>query len=321
MGFAEEEEDADGNSCRPADEDSTRGDSTHGVSTRGDGTELTSTGGHGDDGGRKEAVRSETSKGGAALADDARGDNSSDTSKASALRKFVQRMWAKAEGLGVKVRILVALFQMLQGIGITFSISYPPLYTEVLNWFGSILTIDLPQAMPLGCVINTGFFVSLITRTAMPLSVMLALAAAGNVLASRGRAELANMCSTGWFFILFLVYPSCSSAIFQALICDPLEDGTMMLRVDYSVTCWQGEHVPMLFYAIFMAFVYPIGTPLLYCAMLYGNSDVLEKIKRAELVADAEDAKREAWNRSLDGSKHTDESKQGTLQKAPRSNH
>ena len=42
-----------------------------------------------------------------------------------------------------------------------------------------------------------------------------------------------------WFYILFLVYPGASSAIFQAFICDRLEDGTPTLRVDYSITCWQ----------------------------------------------------------------------------------
>ena len=107
------------------------------------------------------------------------------------------------------------------------------------------------------------------------------------------------MCATGWFYLLFLVYPSCSSAIFSAFICDKLEDGTMMLRVDYSITCWEGQHIGIALYAMCMAILYPIGTPCLYAALIYVNHEGLERIKRAELVAEAEAMKREQRRRSF----------------------
>ena len=133
-----------------------------------------------------------------------------------------------------------------------------------------------------------GFFSSLMIRTLLPLIIMLLLAASGRTLKKYNHLRAANTCAAGWFYVLFIVYPSAAAATFQAFICDTLEDGTPMLRVDYTVTCWQGQHVCMVFYAILMSLVYPFGTPLLYMALLYVNSDALEQIKRTELVAEAE---------------------------------
>lgn len=178
---------------------------------------------------------------------------------------------------------------MLNGIGVVFAIPYPKVYKDVMRWLSSLIEIDLPKALPLGCVLNVTFFASLVARTLIPLTTMLGLAVASRVLRDKGRLDLAEMCSTGWFYLLFLVYPGCTTAVFQAFICDELEDGTLMMRVDYSITCWQGEHVAIALYALFMAFVFPIGTPCLYTALLYANSASLERIKRAEVTAKAED--------------------------------
>ena len=170
------------------------------------------------------------------------------------------------------------------------------------------MEIDLPKAMPLACASPalTGFFVSLVARTLVPLAVMLALALAGGIV-KRARGPdhpVVSMCSSGWFFLLFLVYPGCTSAVFRAFICDTLEDGTQMLRADYSVVCWEGEHLPIAAYAVLMAIVYPIGTPLLYTAMIYANKGPLQKIKRAEMAAEAEETQITGRRRSLTVSKN-----------------
>ena len=65
-------------------------------------------------------------------------------------------------------------------------------------------------------------------------------------------------------------------------MCDRLDDGSAYLRVDYSVKCWDAEdaggllswapeYVPLLLYALAMTIVYPLGTPLLFAAVLYAN--------------------------------------------------
>ena len=88
---------------------------------------------------------------------------------------------AKAGDFGVKLKILIALYQMLQGIGITFNIRWPEAYGAVLRFLASIIQIDLPQAMPLDCVANFGFFGALFIRTGLPLLLIMVLASLSNL--------------------------------------------------------------------------------------------------------------------------------------------
>jgi len=210
-------------------------------------------------------------------------------SRALRVSSFVIRIVDKANSFMVKLRILITLYQMLGYIGINFGVVYPPAYRAVLNALSSVLQIDLPTALPLGCFINVGFFRSLILRTLPQLIVILLLAGAARFL--RAKPVAAATCSSASFFVLFLVYPSASSATFTAFICDELENGVQMLRVDYSVTCWQGEHMRIVVYAAAMLLIFPIGTPVLYAALLYASREQLERIRRAEATADAERTK------------------------------
>ena len=88
---------------------------------------------------------------------------------------------------------------------------------------------------------------------------------------------------------LFLVYPSCSTAVFQTFMCDVLDDGSAYLRVDYSVRCYgenlgayDDEYASMMVYAVCMALVYPIGTPLLFAAVIYANRHAIAKVDKLE---------------------------------------
>jgi len=206
---------------------------------------------------------------------------------------------AKAEAFGVKLKILIALYQMLQGIGITFNIRWPEVYGDALRFLGSIVQIDLPQAMPMDCIANFGFFGALIVRTAIPLLLIMLLAGLSKLFRSktilcktivcRNKVEIANMFSSGWFVVLFLVYPSCSTAVFQAFMCDELDDGSAYLRVDYSMQCYaenkgaySEDYKGVMAYALLMSFVYPLGTPLLYTGILYANRDAIAKVDRLE---------------------------------------
>jgi len=196
---------------------------------------------------------------------------------------------AKAEALGVKLKILISLYQMLQGIGITFNIRWPEAYGDALRFLGSVVQIDLPQAMPMDCIANFGFFGALIVRTAIPLLLVMLLAGLSKLFRRYEKVEIANMFSSGWFVVLFLVYPSCSTAVFQAFMCDELDDGSAYLRVDYSMQCYaenkgaySEDYKGVMAYAILMSFVYPLGTPLLYTAVLYANRVAIAKVDRLE---------------------------------------
>ena len=88
---------------------------------------------------------------------------------------------------------------------------------------------------------------------------------------------------------LFIVYPSCSTAVFQTFMCDRQDDLSAYLRVDYEVRCYapnlgayEDEYLSMMIYAGVMAIVYPIGTPLLFAAVLYANREALARADELE---------------------------------------
>ena len=126
------------------------------------------------------------------------------------------------------------------------------------------------------------------------LLLIVVLASLSNLLKWCGKdgtkhEKMASMLSSGWFYVLFLVYPSCCTAVFQAFMCDELDDGSAYLRVDYSVQCWaenQGAYSEyykgVMAYAVLMSFVYPLGTPVLYAAVLYANRAAIAKVDRLE---------------------------------------
>ena len=152
--------------------------------------------------------------------------------------RWLQDKWTRSK---TKTKILIGLFQMLQGIGITFAIRWPNPYGEVINFLGSIFQLDLPQAMPISCFANFGFSGSLVVRTTVPLLLIVLMHVLSRWLSHFKKHQAANMCSSECFFLIFLVYPGCSSAVFQTFICDRLDDGSSYLRVDYSVQCSESD--------------------------------------------------------------------------------
>jgi hypothetical protein len=53
-------------------------------------------------------------------------------------------------------------------------------------------------------------------------------------------------------------------------------------------------------YATLMLLIFPLGTPTLYAALIYINREQLERIRRAETVAEAEQTKFKQRKRSID---------------------
>ena len=70
----------------------------------------------------------------------------------------------------VKLRILISSMQIVKGVGMTFNIPWPPIFSSLLAWF-SALDFDLPSMVPLSCIMSVNFHTSLVLSTALPLGV------------------------------------------------------------------------------------------------------------------------------------------------------
>jgi len=209
------------------------------------------------------------------------------TLKAVGLARKIALVVQKAS---VKIKILFSLWQILSGIGATFSIPFPPFYEQVVSAVGGVLQVQLPSIMPLGCIVETNYHYMLIFKCLWPLGVYALLYLSSKFLNMRGNEAKADACIDLAFFLMFVMYPSLSNSLLSMFYCYPLEDGTSWLRTDLSVQCTSAPgvftpaHAGMLTFTFVMLIVHTIGTPAIYAyLLLWKFRGKLDALKEQEL--------------------------------------
>jgi hypothetical protein len=238
--------------------------------------------------------------------------------KAESLLAFIA---SQVADLGVKTRILLSLFQVVSQMGVSFNITYPSFYIDVLDILKGInIPIDL---LPFGCVFPwlNNFLFDFILKTATPLALVLLLAFLSKVLRARsGSAEgahvslcafLADACSDLWFFIIFLMYPSCSSMTFMFFMREEYEEpGEVyvdLMRADRSINRDEPVYQGFTAYALIMVAIYPIGVPALYGLMFHRARHQLLEMRRIELTGETDFALAKLGAESAATPEETDE--------------
>jgi len=188
-----------------------------------------------------------------------------------------------------KIKILISLWQILQGLGATFAIPFPPFYSQAVSAVGGLLQIELPSIMPLDCMWPTNFYSKLIFKCVWPLCTYALLALLSKVLRKFGKDARADGCIDFGFFLMFILYPSISNGLLSIFYCVPLKDGTSWLRVDLSIQCADASgtiarHTTMLIFAFVMLGLHTVGTPALYGYLFFWkHKGVLDALKEQEL--------------------------------------
>ena len=172
------------------------------------------------------------------------------------------------------LKVLISLVQVLSSLSLTFSISFPPIYSSVMRWLGMV-QFDFLETMPLACLgMRFSFHTSLLARTLFPLMALLVAITIRALGTYNLRLHAAgDRLLTAVFTLIFLIYPSTSHKIFSSFNCIPFDDPNQSraLRMDLSVDCDGALHRGMQIYAYVMMLVYPIGVPLTYAYILYGR--------------------------------------------------
>lgn len=186
----------------------------------------------------------------------------------------------------VKLRIIISFYQILHGVGLSFNLETPAFFTNTLAALDKLFSIDPFQLLPIGCTVAYGHHQTLVTRTVGPLVALALLTGAARALRRREKTSwISDRLLEMAFFVIFLVYPSCSSTVFATFPCVGLDDGTSFLRADPSIDCASPTHHVMVGYAALMLLVYPIGTPLLYAFLMWRHRNLLMRLSRAEVLA------------------------------------
>ena len=199
--------------------------------------------------------------------------------------------------LGVKLRILISLCQVVSQLGVIFKVTFPPFYTEVL---AAIKNINIPiDLLPFGCMAPelNNFLFDLVLKTATPIILVVLLVFLSRVLrkfsgGSGFGAFLAEACSDLWFFIIFLVFPSCSNMTFMFFMRETYggrgEAYVDLMRADRSINRQEPLYQSFTVYAVVMLGVYPIGVPLLYALMFHRSRHQLHEMRRIELTQETD---------------------------------
>ena len=189
----------------------------------------------------------------------------------------------------IKSRILISMFQVLTGIATTFNIPYPEFYTNILRYLAAF-ELDLFSAAPIGCIVNITFHEIFLARTIIPLVAIVFLKLVpviGARMKNIGK-EAFDGFETAAFFVMFLVYPSCSQYVFAMFQCVEVDDGTSWLRRDFSIDCASPKHIIMSWVAWVMFVVYPLGIPAYFAyTMLWQHGAGLDELQRLETRARA----------------------------------
>jgi len=199
--------------------------------------------------------------------------------------------------LGVKLRILISLCQVVSQLGVIFNVQYPPFYTSVL---AAIENINIPiDLLPFGCMAPqlNNFLFDLVLKTATPIILVVLLVFLSRALRTFSGGSgfggfLADACSDLWFFIIFLVFPSCSNMTFMFFMREtyegPGEVYVDLMRADRSINREEPLYQTFSAYAVVMLGVYPIGVPLLYALMFHRARHQLHEMRRIELTQETD---------------------------------
>ena len=173
------------------------------------------------------------------------------------------------------------------------SVTFPHVYQTLLDGV-NFLNFDLIWAFSAKCFIEIDFHDRLLWTTIPPIVIMVLLGGAYAVAVLRKREtpriDLSNVRQkyvSMALMVMFLVYSSVSSVVFQMFACEGFDDGKRYLRADYTIDCDSLKHRTFQFYASLMMLVYPLGIPAIYAVLLFKNRRMLqdENGRGASLVA------------------------------------
>lgn len=161
------------------------------------------------------------------------------------------------------------------------TISFPYVYERFLDG-ADILRFDMGWILSAGCFVQMDFHARVVTSTAGPLAALAVLGLTyvvawyRNSSCHRALQKVRRKHVSVALWTTFLVYSSVSSTIFKVFFCESLDDGERYLRADYRISCSSSKHRAMQVYAGLMIFVYPVGIPLVYAALLFWGRDALK---------------------------------------------
>ena len=190
----------------------------------------------------------------------------------------------------IKLKILTAHQQVLQGLAGVFRIRWPAAFKHLLAYL-RVFQFDVISIAPIECIIPYDFLSALVVRTLVPLVLVILLVGTGQRALVSGYEALGYVLFNGGFLLTFLCYPSITQTVFRFFQRQSFDGnyGTYLIA-DYSVDTNGDAYKTMTPYAISMVCVWPFGVPLIIAILLWRSRAPLLEIRRRERLMAGVDA-------------------------------
>ena len=130
-----------------------------------------------------------------------------------------------------------------------------------------ILNVDIFQLVSVGCFsASINFYHHLLMNTVPVLTICAVF-----VLAGRRNPSKKAKYFTWANAILYLTLPRIATTVFEVFSCDDLDDGSSLLRTDYTIDCNDDSRTFWVFYGIIMVLVFPFGVTANYFKLLHSK--------------------------------------------------
>ena len=116
----------------------------------------------------------------------------------------------------------------------------------------------------------------------LPLILLIVFLAMFATSCKCGKKDRANVAKKLYVFVVFLLYPGMGTKIFRVFKCKNVS-GNYFLVADYSVACYQGEHLIATSFAIFCIFFYVCGIPAISLFVFSESKFIYLHIKSSEM--------------------------------------
>jgi hypothetical protein len=174
--------------------------------------------------------------------------------------------WRK---MTVRLKIMVTFLQVLSQIHTVYDIPYPESFVRFIQRM-AFVNLDFIDVMRVGCVARVNYYGKLFAVTLIPLFITALL-----YIAARYNPAKKNTCTKLFLLLTFLIFPSVSTTVLRAFPCRDFDDGSSLLKADYSIDCNSSGRPGYIFYAVLMTLLYPIGITALYAYKLWEQRELV----------------------------------------------
>jgi len=179
-----------------------------------------------------------------------------------------------------QIKILMSYFQVFSSMpSVLSAVPWPDV---VLNFTIplSVFNLDFMGAFSgFGCTISVRFFDRFILHMMLPFFCLVATGAAfvaARICTSKKKAErrkfINETVSKVIILIILLLFPGLSTKIFSVFSCRTVNgiQGSLLVQ-DFSIVCYEGEHVKYMFIGLAFFILFILGIPLTMLILLWRN--------------------------------------------------